>query len=180
LLYIPFTECDGNGNEGKFMKTFSTKDISEILDIAPNCIRQWIHKGYVRPSVVYAINPGGKHLFSYNDLCGISIFKKLVELYQMDRSIANLYFSGWQKTMKNISYERKNDLTCLIFAFRAEYHEKSQEEELKYYVIMLNKEKEENSPGFIYELLEDFEELKIFNVRKLFEYVDNRIARWKK
>ncbi len=60
-------------------KQYSTLDIVRILDIPRERLREWLNRGFIRPSIQEAKGPGTKALFSHEDLHRILLFKQLLE-----------------------------------------------------------------------------------------------------
>lgn len=62
------------------MKTsYTTFDIEKALKIPKERLREWIIRGYVKPSVQQATGQGTKALFSLNDVYGIALFRRLID-----------------------------------------------------------------------------------------------------
>jgi hypothetical protein len=61
------------------MQAFSSFDIMRILKIPKERFREWVHMGFVRPSIAKARGRGTKALFSKRDLYFIGLFRELIE-----------------------------------------------------------------------------------------------------
>lgn len=58
--------------------TFTTFEIVKKLRIERGCLREWIERGYIKPSIQTASGVGTKNLFSRLDLYQIKFFQSLL------------------------------------------------------------------------------------------------------
>jgi hypothetical protein len=69
------------------MKTeFSTLEVGRALKIGRECFRDWMNKGFIKPSVP-SKGQGSKAIFLLDNVIGIALFKHLVEI-GLTRAIA--------------------------------------------------------------------------------------------
>jgi len=68
-------------------KHFTTFDIRELLGIQIDCLKDWMNRDYIQPSIQKASGQGTKNLFSQQDLTLIKLFKHLIEI-GLSRSIS--------------------------------------------------------------------------------------------
>jgi DNA-binding transcriptional MerR regulator len=61
------------------MEAFTTTDISKILGIKRERVKNWLTEGYISPSIQTGEGPGTKHLFSRADLYIMRLFEYLLE-----------------------------------------------------------------------------------------------------
>lgn len=61
-----------------FNETFTTFDIIDKFELNRERLRDWINRGFVKPSVQVSCGPGTKNLFSRFDLYGIKLFIHLL------------------------------------------------------------------------------------------------------
>jgi hypothetical protein len=73
-------------NQDRFFMPATT----EITGVKRLRLHQWMGKGYISPSIHKAQGVGTKHIFSREDLCLITLFKRLVES-GMSRSLVAAY-----------------------------------------------------------------------------------------
>jgi len=61
------------------MHEFSTLDIVRIFNIPRERLREWLNRGFIRPSVQGAKGQGTKAIFNRDDLYIIAMFRDLIE-----------------------------------------------------------------------------------------------------
>ena len=56
---------------------FSAAEISKIIGIRHNLLKQWLFRGYIEPSGQKAEGPGTRHLFGWRDAYRLGLFRSL-------------------------------------------------------------------------------------------------------
>lgn len=69
---------------------FTIFDIVKLLKIKRSSLKQWIERGFIRPSIQEADGKGTKNLFSVDDLYKIVLFEKL-HFFGLAQKIAAKY-----------------------------------------------------------------------------------------
>ncbi len=59
---------------------FSTLEVASIFGIKLNRLNNWLNIKLIAPSIEKASGYGTKNIFSFKDLCKISLFMKLLDL----------------------------------------------------------------------------------------------------
>jgi hypothetical protein len=77
--------------------SFSTFDVVKALGIPRERLKDWMSKGFVRPSVP-AKGKGTKAIFTRDDVYSVAIFKHLVEDFGMKRSAAAKHLAEYKAT----------------------------------------------------------------------------------
>ncbi len=97
--------------------SYSTYDVSRILGIPRERLKDWINHDYIYPSIHKAKGKGTSNAFSQWDLYGIALFEKLLWLGLSRESACKFYYSWsykqtrWSPKTLMISYKY---LVCLI------------------------------------------------------------------
>lgn len=60
--------------------TFSTPEVARFFDINLNRLNNWLNSRLIVPSIEKASGHGSKNVFSFIDLCRISLFMKLINI----------------------------------------------------------------------------------------------------
>jgi len=58
---------------------YLSHDVELICDIKRNRLQVWLQNGYIRPSKKVAEGSGSNNVYSFGDLCAITLFKKIVD-----------------------------------------------------------------------------------------------------
>lgn len=61
------------------MKTYTQKDITQILGLKRTAVQQWLDRGFVAPSVESASGHGTRNLWSRGDIIDLAVFQTLLE-----------------------------------------------------------------------------------------------------
>jgi hypothetical protein len=86
---------------------FSTLEICRALHIPRERLREWIIRGYIKPSIKEASGSGTKSIFSRWDVYSIALFMELIES-GYSREVAS-------KHIKTFQDERKKDVLYIEF-----------------------------------------------------------------
>lgn len=79
------------------MEQFSTLDIVRILNIPRERLREWLTRGFIRPSIQQARGQGTKALFSREDLYLVGMFRDLIGS-GLSRESASVYAHESKRT----------------------------------------------------------------------------------
>lgn len=86
-------------------KNYIATELCKILDIDRSRLQEWMHKGYIKPSIQRATSRGEKNIFSHDDLYIVYLFKHLLERgmnrYTASRFVSILLRNGFEKTLQN-------------------------------------------------------------------------------
>ena len=97
---------------------YTTFEICKKMGIRKERFREWIDRGYIKPSIQKASGRGTKNLFSKNDLYTIALFNYLIDRgfsrEEVSRRISKIY-QDWGGEDFTIG---KDDI--LVFYFRDE------------------------------------------------------------
>lgn len=76
---------------------FSTLDIVKALGIERECLREWVNRSFIEPSVP-APSQGKKAVFSRLDVYGVELFRQLVSA-GLDRSKCRIFVNFYKERM---------------------------------------------------------------------------------
>lgn len=93
---------------------FTIKDIVAILSIPRERFKEWVFRGYIRPSIKKAQGPGDKNLYSRLDLYAIRLFDYLVK-NGFHRREASFMVNRLFKSLKPESLDQPNNILMLAF-----------------------------------------------------------------
>lgn len=83
-------------------KEFSTLEICRSLKIPRERLREWMVRGFIRPSIREAKGTGTRAIFSRGDVYGVSLFKRLIE-GGLSRERAGEYVNVWLASYGNLT-----------------------------------------------------------------------------
>ncbi|MCB2141197.1 hypothetical protein KQH27_00650 [bacterium] len=89
------------------MDSFSTFDLCKQINIPRERLREWINRGYVRPSIQRAQGVGTKSLFSRIDAFSVILFKYLIEKLRVYRETAAQLVAKW---LEQVNEEGKDPM----------------------------------------------------------------------
>lgn len=152
-------------------KAYSTFDVMRILEIDRECLREWVKRGYIVPSIQQSSGRGTKALFSRTDLFRIAIFQKAVQS-GLSRGLAYL-FVKWFKDQSIRDAERNPETTRYIIFRSSDKDERGLDvsrEGIRY--VGRPEDKDIN----IFDILEkeDFDEAHVINIARIFKKVRAR------
>lgn len=87
------------------MKGYTTFKISRALTIPRERLKDWMEKGFIRPSLQQARGKGTKALFSLLDVYALALFKHLIEECCLSRDAASQFSSIWLEYIYNFPYQ---------------------------------------------------------------------------
>ena len=73
-------EVDLRANEHAVKKEFTLPEVVRITGVKRDRLKEWMYGGYIKPSIREASGIGTRNIFSWEDLCRICLFGKLVEI----------------------------------------------------------------------------------------------------
>jgi len=158
-------------------RKYSTFDIVKALDIDRERLREWMNRGYIKPSQS-AQGQGTRALFSTLDVYAVELFRNLVEA-GFSREAASLYVQKFIKEEKHTKYETKvigfRVSTEQIQFFQIDSNFKIRKLDLRTGTLvapMSQTEKEE----FLPKDLEDWDRVYLVNIEKIRKKVDEALA----
>lgn len=88
------------------MKGYTTFQIIKALKIPRERLKDWMEKGFVKPSLQQARGKGTKALFSLLDVYSLALFKHLIEACYFSRDAASQFSALWLEYIYNFPYEQ--------------------------------------------------------------------------
>lgn len=58
--------------------SFTTSELTKITGITRSCLQQWTEREYIKPSIQSGNGQGTRCLYSFDDVCQVAVFKKLI------------------------------------------------------------------------------------------------------
>jgi hypothetical protein len=92
------------------MKGYTTFQIVKALNIPRERLKDWMEKGFVKPSLQQARGKGTKALFSLLDVYALALFKHLIEECHFTRDAASQFSSLWLEYIYNFPYEEGKEI----------------------------------------------------------------------
>ena len=93
------------------MNGYTTFQIIKALNIPRERLKDWMEKGFVKPSLQQARGKGTKALFSLLDVYSLAIFKHLIEECHFSRDSASHLSSLWLDYIYNFPYEQGKEIS---------------------------------------------------------------------
>jgi hypothetical protein len=92
---------------------FSTTEIVKALGIPQERFREWLVRGYVKPSIREPKGPAQPAIWSHWDVYGVALFKKLLE-GGISRENAAKILKTWEEVLVSPEYEDTKNLFFVI------------------------------------------------------------------
>ena len=92
------------------MNGYTTFQIIKALTIPRERLKDWMEKGFVKPSLQQARGKGTKALFSLLDVYALALFKHLIEECHFSRDAASHFSSLWLEYIYNFPYEEGKEI----------------------------------------------------------------------
>ena len=92
------------------MNGYTTFKIIKALNIPRERLKDWMEKGFVKPSLQQARGKGTKALFSLLDVYALALFKHLIEECHFSRDAASHFSSMWLEYIYNFPYEHGKEI----------------------------------------------------------------------
>lgn len=92
------------------MNGYTTFQIIKALNIPRERLKDWMEKGFVKPSLQQARGKGTKALFSLLDVYSLALFKHLIEECHFSRDAASHFSSMWLQYIYNFPYEHGKEI----------------------------------------------------------------------
>jgi hypothetical protein len=92
------------------MKGYTTFQIIKALNIPRERLKDWMEKGFVKPSLQQARGKGTKALFSLLDVYSLALFKHLIEECHFSRDAGSQFSSLWLEYIYNFPYEEGKEI----------------------------------------------------------------------
>ena len=93
------------------MKGYSTFQIIRALNIPRERLKDWMEKGFLKPSLQQARGKGTKALFSLLDVYSLALFKHLIEECHFSRDAASHFSSMWLDYIYNFPYDHGKEIS---------------------------------------------------------------------
>jgi len=93
------------------MNGYTTFQIIKALNIPRERLKDWMEKGFVKPSLQQAQGKGTKALFSLLDVYSLALFKHLIEECHFSRDAASRFSSMWLDYIYNFPYEHGKEIS---------------------------------------------------------------------
>ena len=93
------------------MKGYTTFQIIKALNIPRERLKDWMEKGFVKPSLQQARGKGTKSLFSLLDVYALALFKHLIEECHFSRDAASNLSALWLEYIYNFPYEQGKEIS---------------------------------------------------------------------
>jgi hypothetical protein len=158
-------------------REYSTFDIVKALDIDRERLREWMNRGYIKPSQP-AQGQGTKAVFTKIDIYGIALFQNFIEA-GFSREAASLYVQKFIKEEKRMKSETK----VIVFRLSTETIQFSQLDsnssienlDLRTGTLVAPMSRAEKRE-FLPKDLEDWDRVYIVNFEKIRKKVDAALA----
>lgn len=92
------------------MKGYTTFQIIKALNIPRERLKDWMEKGFVKPSLQQARGKGTKAFFSLLDVYSLALFKHLIEECHISRDAGCQFSSLWLEHIYNFPYEEGKEI----------------------------------------------------------------------
>ena len=93
------------------MNGYTTFQIIKALKIPRERLKDWMEKGFVKPSLQQAQGKGTKALFSLLDVYSLALFKHLIEECHFGREAASRFSALWLEYIYNFPYEQGKEVS---------------------------------------------------------------------
>ena len=93
------------------MNGYTTFQIIKTLEIPRERLKDWMEKGFVKPSIQQARGKGTKALFSLLDVYSLALFKHLIEECHFSRDAASQFSALWLEYIYNFPYEEGKEVS---------------------------------------------------------------------
>ena len=93
------------------MNGYTTFQIIKTLKIPRERLKDWVEKGFVKPSLQQAQGKGTKALFSLLDVYALALFKHLIEECRFSRDAASQFSALWLEYIYNFPYEEGKEVS---------------------------------------------------------------------
>lgn len=156
-----------NDLQGNMIPGYSMGDVTKILSATRSTIQQWLTSGFVFPSLRQAKKRGTRNLFSVGDLYQIKFFQRLAE-----RGFNRTEAARISQGANTEALRLKESAFCAILC---KYHKKGHVEFIlppRFYEVGTLP----TVLSTMHAMRGEFDDVLIFDLKPVYDYVDSKIA----